>query len=138
MRTNLLLLSFIFLLSHCGPAQNTEAPKPPKPRSFVVQLQIPLNLIHDSDSSLGLIFFKPDGRTPADRVKLLKFEPWMTIHGHGTYMDEQEFQNDAELKYLVHVRHVMFTMPGPWDLRVTAEVDGAVDTQIISVTVDAK
>lgn len=69
-------------------------------------------------------------------IESLKIEPWMPSMGHGTSTREQKISPvDGQVgKY--KVSGIYFIMAGPWEIRLTATVNGSPDKASLKVQVE--
>lgn len=81
------------------------------------------------------ITFSTANRMAPSSVSDVIFEPQMPSMGHGTATDDQIVTADASLAYVYRVDGIYFIMGGPWEIRLTATVDGSIDTAVIPVDV---
>lgn len=80
-------------------------------------------------SKAKMEFLRFDKKQPVS-VEVLKVHPWMKIHGHGTDVVPKVNKIEANI---FELSDVYFTMLGPWELNVTAKVDGYEDTIEVKV-----
>ncbi len=80
------------------------------------------------------ITFANRDRTLPEKVEAVKFLPFMTIHGHpGATRRQTVTSENQDNTYIV--QGFSFTMSGPWDLIVTATINGKQDKLVIPVEV---
>lgn len=69
-------------------------------------------------------------------VENLKIEPWMPSMGHGTSTRDQKISPvDGQLGKF-KVSGIYFIMAGPWEIRLTATVNGTPDKAFLKVQVE--
>ena len=134
----------------------TEAPpafQPPSPKSedstaifkpnegiaakqgkFVVKLDW-LSGPKSEDFVKARLTFATTQRAVPSTVSDVVFNPQMPSMGHGTSMDDQTIAADESSTNVFIVDGIWFIMGGPWEILVTAKVDGISDTAAIPVDV---
>lgn len=73
--------------------------------------------------TVNVLFTGAEGVTLPE-IQLSRFKPWMTSMGHGGYDDEQKITKSPQSPHEFKVENVYFTMPGKWDIEVSALVGG--------------
>jgi hypothetical protein len=101
---------------------------------FIVKLEWLSDAKAERFVKARLTFATPQ-RTKASSVSAIIFDPQMVSMGHGTSVKDQVISAEANSKHILTVDKVYFIMGGPWEIRVTAEVDGAIDTATINVDI---
>jgi hypothetical protein len=81
------------------------------------------------------LIFATSQRTAPTSVSEIIFDPQMRSMGHGTYTDDQVITKEGSSEYIFAVEGIYFTMGGPWEVDITAEVDGNTDTVVIPVKI---
>lgn len=84
--------------------------------------------------SATLTFLTPTGNT-LQSVTDVEVSPWMPSMGHGTYTDDQEITPLPGRPGAFRVSGLYFIMGGPWEIRITATVNGIQDRLAIKATV---
>ena len=90
--------------------------------------------IAEDYSKARLTFLTPTNRAP-DTVSDIQFTPFMPSMGHGTLVKEQKITAEAGSPNIFQVDKIYFVMGGPWEIRLTATVDGRKDLAVIPVKV---
>lgn len=83
----------------------------------------------------SLTFATPDGAPPASVAEIV-IDPWMPSMGHGTYTDDQTIAPVPGMPGAYLVDGLYFIMGGPWEIRVSAVVNGVKDG--VTVKADLK
>ena len=81
-------------------------------------------------TSFVLNFADDKGPVHVDSVAV---EPWMPAHGHGSSKTPVTTMKGHGVWL---IEEVVYTMPGEWALNITAKIDGAEETFVL--TVDAR
>lgn len=69
-------------------------------------------------------------------VENLKIEPWMPSMGHGTSTRDQKLLPVGDQLGKFKVSGIYFIMAGPWEIRLTATVNGTPDKASLKVQVE--
>jgi hypothetical protein len=69
-------------------------------------------------------------------IENLKIEPWMPSMGHGTSTREQKILPVGGQLGKFKVSGIYFIMAGPWEIRLTATVNGIPDKASLKVQVE--
>lgn len=83
---------------------------------------------------IKLILGNPNRLAP-ESIELVKFEPFMTVHGHGGSLRKMTTTKVDGEPSSYRIAMFYLTMSGPWDLNITAQVDGQEDTLVIPIKV---
>lgn len=84
--------------------------------------------------SLKVILADGERKAPTTS-ELVNFEPWMTVHGHGGSLRKMTVAKVDGEDSAYRADQFYLTMSGPWDLKITAKVNGQEDTAVIPVEV---
>ncbi len=85
-------------------------------------------------TSAATLSFYDANHHQAISVDSVAVVPWMTTMGHGTAMKDQKIVPVAGQVGHFTIDGIYLIMGGPWDIRVTATVNGSVDTATVAVT----
>jgi hypothetical protein len=102
--------------------------------NFMAHLKWTTEIKAENLVSAQLTFAKLN-RTAPESVKELVFDPQMPSMGHGTSVADQVLTPEVGKNYIVNVEGIYFIMGGPWEIIVTADVDGVKDTVTFPVQV---
>ena len=101
---------------------------------FIAHLKWTSEIKAEDFVSVQLTFAKLN-RTAPNSVKDLVFDPQMPSMGHGTSVLDQVFKPEDGKHYVINGEGIYFIMGGPWEIIVTAIVDGVKDTVTFPVQV---
>ncbi len=79
------------------------------------------------ESRAKIVFLSSDGQ-PCPTCRPLKIWPWMKIHTHGTGKVKPRWKQVPDELGAYLVSNIKFTMTGPWELMIEAELEGRKDT----------
>ncbi len=72
----------------------------------------------------------------ASTVTDLQVLPWMKIHGHGSGKMQPTLRlKDPAQPHIFIIENIYFVMSGPWELRISATVEGISDSMEVGVVV---
>ena len=77
----------------------------------------------------------PEGGTP-ESVTDIGIDPWMPSMGHGTFKDDQKITQVTSSPSTYRIDGLYFIMGGPWEIRVSATVNGSKDQAGIKVDIE--
>lgn len=92
-------------------------------RKISLSLAWSANLVAENFLGAKLKFAVSD-QSKIEKVTISKFKPWMPTMGHGTYTEKQKIIVTPEDPAVLTVENVYFTMGGPWEIEISAVVDG--------------
>ena len=101
---------------------------------FVVKLEWPGGAKAEQYIQARLAFATAS-RVRPDSVTGIVFDPQMPSMGHGTATEDQVITAVGDSVWDFKVDGVYFIMDGPWEINVTAVVNGQLDTAAIPVEV---
>jgi len=134
MMRNIVFLLASFYFVSCG-SNNTEEKEPKfavlsewKAGPSVAQSTPLEDYIY---SKVEITLLTKDKKAPKS-VELIQVKPWMKIHGHGSPSTPKVREIYANV---FEVSNIHFNMSGPWELQVSAIVDGVRDTVEVNVEV---
>lgn len=141
----LIALSLPILMVGCGDknekkdniAGNEDLPEGSvfsKTKAYVVKVETSAALVPEAFQTIQLHFTDANG-VAAESVSDVTLKPWMTIHNHGTATKKLKLTPVEGKPDVIEVTNLWFTMGGPWDLLITATVNGTADDAILPVEV---
>lgn len=86
-----------------------------------------------SKTNAALVTVANGERQLPSSVTDFTFLPYMTVHGHPGALKKMKVVKYEGLENVYHAYDWYFTMPGQWDLTVTAVVDGKADEAVITL-----
>jgi hypothetical protein len=86
------------------------------------------------ENRLKLVFATRERSLPSS-TKIEKFLPWMTVHGHGAPMRSIKVTANKEHENVFLVEGLYLIMSGPWDLFITAQINGKPGKATVKVEV---
>jgi hypothetical protein len=101
---------------------------------FAVKIEWPAGAKAEEYIKARLTFATGARLKPAS-VTGIVFDPQMPSMGHGTVTDDQVLTSVGDSGYEFQVAGVYFIMGGPWEIDVTAIVNGQMDTAAVPVEV---
>lgn len=121
-----LIVAFLLIGGACS-SEGDKKEDQPTPNDFnleahkkiTMKLQWPTPPVASQFLSLVLQFSGPEG-TDFSQLQVSRFKPWMTSMGHGGYDDEQKITKNPKVSSEFIIENVYFTMPGKWDVEVSA------------------
>ncbi len=136
----LLVVSTLGVIGCERPVPNTSRQNAPvdgvlsKDEAFSASLAWLQGPVANDYSKAQLVFTSADGE-PATNVAEIIFDPQMPSMQHGTATDDQVITAADDSQHRFVVDGIYFIMGGPWEINVTATVNGRRDTAAIPVDV---
>jgi len=138
MQTLLRLSLCVLLCQACSTHNKADAPASTegvasKNSTFFVIMDWTTGPKSAATSAATLSFYDANHHQPIS-VDSVAVAPWMTTMGHGTSMKDQKIVPVAGQVGRFTIDGIYLIMGGPWDIRVTAKVNGSMDTATVAVT----
>ncbi len=83
---------------------------------------------------IKLILADAERRAPSSQ-ELIKFEPFMTVHGHGGSLKKMTITPIEGEPSSYRIAMFYLTMSGPWDLNINAMVNDQEDSLVVPIQV---
>ncbi|MEI8026684.1 MAG: hypothetical protein WCI18_10080 [Pseudomonadota bacterium] len=91
--------------------------------------------IKSVESLTADFIMEPNNGAILDSVSLESFKPTMPSMGHGTDTSNLAFEPSTQIKDRVKVKGIWFNMGGPWEISISAKLNGVSDQVTIKVEV---